>query len=183
MKGPIHCLFNAQDGKFDDVNQAVDLTAQRNGLSVLSRLSAEAEFMQMKTTYGLAGTTVSLIIGTIGLLNLINVILTGVIARRMEFASMRSIGMTKKQLLKLIIYEGLMYAALAGIIGLAVSSILSVTLVKDLSADLWYMKYHFTLLPAAAASIFCIISAAVICAVTDRFWNQGSVVEQLRSAD
>ncbi len=183
MKGPIHCLFNAQDGKFDDVNQAVDLTAQRNGLSVLSRLSAEEEFMQMKTTYGLAGTTVSLIIGTIGLLNLINVILTGVIARRMEFASMRSIGMTKKQLLKLIIYEGLMYAALAGIIGLAVSSILSVTLVKDLSADLWYMKYHFTLLPAAAASIFCIISAAVICAVTDRFWNQGSVVEQLRSAD
>lgn len=179
--GPIHCLFNAAEGRFDDINEATVLSAQRNGLSVLSRLSAEEEFKQMKTAYEIAGTTVSLIIGTIGLLNLMNVILTGVIARRLEFASMRSIGMTKKQLLQLIIYEGFLYAASAGIIGIAAGSILSVTLVKELSADLWYMKYHFTALPAAAVSVIFILFAIFICAISDRFWNQGSMIEQLRN--
>ena len=46
----------------------------------------------------MVGIVVSVILGSIGTLNLVNVILTGVIARQREFAAMRSIGMTKKQL-------------------------------------------------------------------------------------
>ncbi len=91
--------------------------------------------------------------------------------------------MTKKQLQKLIIYEGILYALFAGAAGILCSGILSVTLVKTLARDMWFMKYHFTVLPAAVVSIICIALAACISAGTHRLWNQGSIVEQLRDAE
>ncbi len=183
MNTPIHCLFDAKDGTFDSLNeQATDL-ASRNGLTVLTRLTAEEEFNEMQNTYSSSGIIVAVILGAIGILNLVNVILTGVIARQREFASMRSIGMTKKQLQKLIIYEGILYALFAGAAGILCSGILSVTLVKTLARDMWFMKYHFTVLPAAVVSIICIALAACISAGTHRLWNQGSIVEQLRDAE
>lgn len=183
MDTPIHCLFNAADGAFDALHeQAADLAA-RNGLMVLTRLTAEEAFREMQQTYSMSGIIVSAILGTIGILNLVNVILTGVIARQREFASMRSIGMTRRQLKRLVVYEGVMYALFAGAAGILCSGILSVSLVRILAGDIWYMKYHFTLLPAAVVSVICIVLAACISAGTDRLWNQGSIVDQLRDAE
>ncbi len=180
MQTPIHCLFNAREGRFDDVNEEVNRTAQANNLSVQSRLTAEEEFKETQNSYNAVGIVVSVILGVIGILNLINVILTGVIARQREFASMRSIGMTKKQLQKLMIYEGMIYAVLAGVIGILLGAVLSVTLVKNLSANIWYLKYQFTVLPAVIVSGICLLLSAGISAMTDKVWNKGSIVEQLR---
>ena len=94
-------------------------------LSVQTRLTAEEEFKEFQDMYRMVGLVSSLILGGIGILNLINMILTGVIARQKEFASMRSIGMTKKQLRKMIVYEGMYYAVLAGVVGIAASGVLS----------------------------------------------------------
>lgn len=180
MENPIHCLFNAKDGQFEQLNTQVQDLAAQNGLTVLTRLTVEEEFKEMKQTYSMGGVIVAVILGAIGVLNLVNVIFTGVIARQREFASMRSIGMTRKQLQKLVVYEGLMYALFAGIVSMMLSGILSVTLVKYLTIDLWFMKYQFTVLPAAVVSVICMILAACISAGTDWMWNRGSIVEQLR---
>lgn len=82
MKSPIHCLFNAEEGSFDAVNEAVNEAAEGNSLSVQTRLTAEEEFKETKSTYNAVGIIVSIILGVIGILNLINVILTGVISRQ-----------------------------------------------------------------------------------------------------
>lgn len=183
MQNPIHCLFNAEEGKFDEINGETSAIAEGNNLAVSTRLTAEEEYKEMKNTYSMVGVIISLILGVIGILNLINVILTGVISRQREFASMRSIGMTKKQLQKLVIYEGLVYAALAGVIGILLSAGLSITLVKTLSMNTWFLKYHFTVVPAVVVSEIGLLLAAGISAMTDRVWNKGSVVEQLRGCE
>ena len=129
----------------------------------------------------MVGIVVSVILGSIGTLNLVNVILTGVIARQREFAAMRSIGMTKKQLRKLMICEGVLYAVLAGMMGLFISAILSMTLVKGITAGIWYMKYHFTLVPALVVCGISLFLSVCISAMTDKIWNKRSVVELLRA--
>lgn len=180
MQNPIHCIFNATPGKFNDLNEQVQSLAEGSGLSVITKLTAEEEFKEMQHTYSMAGIIAAAILGMIGILNLINVIMTGAIARQQEFASMRSIGMSRKQLRRMMIYEGILYAALAAIIGLILSGLFSVTLIRNLTSSLWFMAYHFTLLPAAAASVFCLLLAAGISAATDKMWNKGSIVELLR---
>lgn len=180
MQTPIHCLFDAEKGTFDSLYEQVEALSEKKNLSVLTRLTAEAEFKEIQTTFSMVGIVVSVILGGIGILNLINVILTGVIARQREFASMRSIGMTKKQLRKLMVCEGILYAILAGILGLLMSALLSLTLVRGLAAGTWYMKYHFTLIPALAVFGISLLLSVGISAMTDKIWNKRSVVELLR---
>lgn len=129
----------------------------------------------------MVGIVVSVILGSIGILNLVNVILTGVIARQREFAAMKSIGMTKKQLRKLMICEGVLYAVLAGMMGLFISAILSMTLVKGITVATWYMKCHFTLFPALVVFGISLFLSVCISAMTDKIWNKRSVVELLRA--
>lgn len=175
MQTPVHCLFDASSDSFADVNAAVSAVAKQRGLSVVSRLTAEEEFREMRRTRSMSGLIVSLILGVIGVLNLVNVIMTGVIARKTEFLTMQSIGMSRRQLRRLVVYEGAVCAVLAGLIGIAVSSVLSVTLVKGLVSDIWYMRYHFTVLPAAVVSAVCILLSASVSALTDILWNKSGV--------
>ncbi len=183
MQQPIHCLFNAAEGMFDQINEQVGAIAQYSGLSVQTRLTAEEEFKEFQDMYRMVGLVSSLILGGIGILNLINMILTGVIARQKEFASMRSIGMTQRQLQRLVVYEGICYAVLAGVVGIALSAVLSLTLVQAIAESAWYMKYTFTIVPAVLTSVVCLLLAVCISAMTDKVWNQGSIVEQLREAE
>ena len=56
------------------------------------------------------GGALSIIIGIIGIANFVNSILTSVITRKKEFAMLQSIGMTGKQLKRMLSFEGLYYA-------------------------------------------------------------------------
>ena len=91
--------------------------------------------------------------------------------------------MTRKQLQRLMVYEGIIYAVFSGAVGILLSGLLSATLIKNYVTGIWFMKYHFTVLPAAAVSVLCLLLAAGISAMTDRVWNEGSIVEQLRECE
>ena len=96
---------------------------------------------------------------------------------------MRSIGMTRKQLKKLFVYEGIIYAVLAGMAGVAISAVVSLTLVKSFASGFWFAKYHFIILPAIVTALICLLLSVIISAVVDKVWNKGSVVEQLREVE
>ncbi len=43
---PVHCLFDAGEEAFDEINAQVSAIAESNGLSVQTKLTAEAEFKE-----------------------------------------------------------------------------------------------------------------------------------------
>ena len=65
-----------------------------------------------------------------GLINFINLVMTNIIIRRHEFATMQSIGMTNRQLRKMMISESFSYVLLAGIVGTLAAAVLGITLGK-----------------------------------------------------
>lgn len=67
---------------------------------------------EMQSIFVIVGGIVAGILGLIGAINVINTILTGVFARKVEFAMLESIGMTEKQIKKLMVFEGLYYILL-----------------------------------------------------------------------
>ena len=78
------------------------------------------------------GGFVGLIFGLAGVLNLMNTIITTILTRRHEFAAMESVGMTRGQLTKMMVYEGVYYAAVACVLGVILAAVLDLTLVKGL---------------------------------------------------
>ena len=131
------------------------------------------------------GGLIGCIMAFAGLINFTNMIITNIITRRHEFATMQSIGMTGKQLRRLTVYEGIYYAVGADIIGGAVAAILAVTVLKSAlnGPSMWFFTLNITLVPVLVIGVLYLLLAAVIPLIVLHFFNKGTVVERLRTSE
>ena len=129
------------------------------------------------------GGFVGLIFGFAGVLNLINTIVTSILTRRREFAAMESVGMTRRQLTGMMVWEGVYYAAGACLLGLVLAAALDLTLVKSMVDSMWQFTFRFTLAPALAACGVLLAVSAAVPVLALRYFHKGSIVEQLRAAE
>ena len=129
------------------------------------------------------GGLIGCIMAVTGMINFTNMIITNIITRRHEFAVMQSIGMTGKQLRRLMVYEGIYYAAGADIIGGAVAALLAVTVLKSAlnGPSMWFFTLHITLVPALVIGVLYLLLATVIPVIVLHFFNKGTMVERLRT--
>ena len=129
------------------------------------------------------GSLIGCIMAVTGMINFTNMIITNIITRRHEFAVMQSIGMTGRQLRRLMVYEGIYYAAGADIIGGAVAALLAVTVLKRAlnGPSMWFFTLHITLVPALVIGVLYLLLATVIPVIVLHFFNKGTIVERLRT--
>lgn len=163
-----------------------EYTTQKN-LDVLYQ-SAEklgTTVQTIKNAVLLIGGLIGGIFALVGIINLMNLIMTSIVTRRHEFASMQSIGMTTKQLRRMVMTESISYVLRAGVSGTVVAVILGVTAVKLLveNGPIWYMTFHLTILPAILLSLIYIVLALIIPMVSLRLLNRQSIVERLRTGE
>ena len=128
------------------------------------------------------GGLIGVIFGFAGVLNLVNMVITTILTRRHEFATMQSIGMTQRQLTKMMVLESLYYAAGACILGMTGAVILAFTLVRGIVQTQWFLSFRFTLLPAAAVMPVLFVTAFIVPVAALRTFYHDSIVEQLRIA-
>lgn len=100
--------LNVNENNKDNVDKYLkDYTKNINeDLEYISKDIYTKQFEDDKKSYQIIGILISSILGLIGILNFINTIVTSIIARKGELAILQSIGMTEKQLKKLLIFEG-----------------------------------------------------------------------------
>ena len=121
--------------------------------------------------------------GLIGILNFLNAVLTGIITRHREFAMLQSIGMTGKQLKKMLVLEGLYYT-----MGSVVISFILTVIANPLTANVienmyWFFEYHFMITPIfITAPIFALLGI-LLPLISYRFLSEKSIVERLREAE
>lgn len=147
-----------------------------------SKLTMLDSFKGMQQMIITIGGTLSLIIGLIGILNFINSMLTSLLSRRQEFAIIQSIGMTDQQLRKMVIFEGLYYAAATMVTSLVLGVIFSYVVIGGVVSGLWFFSYKFTNIPLLLAYPVLLVMSIVIPYIAFRSINKQSVVERLREA-
>ena len=149
----------------------------------ISKATYQAEFESFRAMFLLLGGALSFIVGLVGVLNFFNAILTGILARKREFAVLQSIGMTGRQLKTMLVWEGLFY----GIVSLLIALLLALGL-GPLSAGalenlFWFFTYRLTVSPVLILlPIFLALGCLVPLGVY-RVVARSSVVERLREAD
>ncbi len=147
-----------------------------------SKLTMLDGFKGMQQMIISVGGILSLIIGLVGILNFINSMLTSLLSRRQEFAIMQSIGMTDKQLRKMVIFEGLYYAFATIVASLVLGIIFSYAVIGGVVSGLWFFSYKFTITPLLMAYPALLVLSVIIPYVAFRSINKQSVVERLRDA-
>lgn len=138
------------------------------------------EFNGFRNMFALLGGTLSAIIAVIGVLNVFNAILTGITSRRRELAMLQSIGMTAKQLRRMLVIEGLLYTlgavALAAVLVLAISPFAG----EAVGGLFFWFSYRPTYWPLfVAAPVFAAVGVLIPLASVQRM-QRNSVVDRLR---
>lgn len=177
--------FDVEEGQQDPMRGFLEdyVTNVDPSLGYASAEEARQDAATTRTMLQFVGGLIGSIFGAVGVLNLINTIITSILTRRHEFAIMQSIGMTAKQLTRMMIWESVYYAIGVCIVGLLLSVILAFTVVKTLIGDIWYFTFHFTLVPVVTVCILLLIAAAVLPVIALKVFNKGSIVEKLRVAE
>ncbi len=152
-------------------------------MNYTSKFTALNEFSDLRNMFVIIGGALSFIIGLIGILNFVNAILTSILTRRREFAMLQSIGMTQKQLRKMIMCEGLYYVFGIGILSLFLSTVCSLFIVKTFCGMLWFFSYHFLIWPLLCVLPILFLLGAAIPFVLYALTDKQSIVERLREAE
>lgn len=149
-------------------------------LTFSSKSTLTEHYKEQTRANTIMGFSLSIIIAFVGILNFINSMVTAIVSRKREFAMMQSIGMTKRQLRRMLIHEGLLYA----IISLLLSYLLSIPAVtvgvRTMIAGDWTATYHFTILPLIICTPVLIGLAVLIPYLCFKNLEKQSIVERLR---
>lgn len=156
---------------------------QDTDVSYTSILTMKGTVSSVKNVVLLIGGVIGAVFALVGLINFINLVMTNIITRRHEFATMQSIGMTNRQLRKMMISESFSYVLLAGIVGTLAAGALGMTLVRafvENGPTSIMMTFQMTLLPALIMLVLFLALAFIVPVVALRLLNNRSVVERLR---
>ncbi|MBD5474891.1 MAG: ABC transporter permease, partial [Lachnospiraceae bacterium] len=121
---PRKLFFNIDDEHLDAAQEMLDQYQAETGrtLPITTRQSMAQQYEREVRSSALMGNVISIVIALVGVLNFVNSMVTSIVSRKKEFAMMQSVGMTKKQLCRLLIYEGMDYAWITLLITYAASS-------------------------------------------------------------
>lgn len=179
---PLCTIFNINDSSMEDVEDWISdyCTNVEDNLAYTSRRTYEQEYKRDKTTYSVVGGVLAFILALIGLLNFINNIGTSIISRQKEIAMLRAIGLSLKQMKRMLIYESMAYIVLSFVLTATAGTGICYMICMNLISGMWAFVYRFTLLPVLLCLPVFIIIAIVVPLIFNQIIGQKSIVERLR---
>lgn len=157
--------------------------AEDASLSFTSKQTLIDHYREQTRASTIMAFAISFIIAIVGVLNFVNAMLTAIVSRQKEFAMLQSIGMTRRQLRRMLISEGLCYAGITLVLSYVLSALAVGVGVRLMVAADWTATFHFTLLPLVICTPILLAVAVLIPCICFRNIERQSLVERLRAAD
>lgn len=181
----MYYAFDCADDQVETVEQWMQDFAggEDSPYNYESRKKEEEEFNDFRNMFMMVGSGAALIVGMVGILNFLNAILTAIMARKHEFAVLQSVGMTGKQLNRMLITEGMVFAGSSIVITLILTVVMGPLASSVLEGMFWFFSYHFTVTPILLIAPVFLVIGAVIPFVSYHYVAKRSVVERLREAE
>lgn len=152
----------------------------RKNLMAVSKATYQEEFKDMVHMFWIVGGSLSLVLALIGILNFINAVVTGILARKQELAMMEAVGMTGKQMKLMLSWEGILYAGFTMVFSVAVGAFFNRFLLESVVGEMWFFTNHFTIAPILLCMSILLLLSCIIPVIAYENMKKTSVVERLR---
>lgn len=185
IRGALHACLTVDEEKSAQAAQAVeDLISERNPELILTtKESLRKEFSDLNSVFAVVGGLLGAVLGFIGVLNLMNAMITGILARKQEFAMMQAVGMTGKQLEGMLIMEGIWYGIFTLAITATVGNGISWGLVWLIGRNMSYFVWKIRFLPLIASVPVMAVLAVALPVICYHVLCKKSIIERLRVAE
>lgn len=159
------------------------LIGNDSGISITSRIDTMEELNRAKVAVLVLGGSISLVIALIGILNFVNVMSVSVVARKRELATLESIGMSRKQVRKMLISEGLYYAVITLILVLSAGNLIAYGIFKLFQQQVNFAVFTYPSIPALAI----VLAIVAVCYITPermyRSLSKETITMRLKETD
>lgn len=177
----VNCKPEAESRVRAEIKELTKTNPSVREMEIKSEMSSD--FKSSMAAMNILTAGISIILILIGIINFINVMLTGVFTRKKELAVMESVGMTKKQVRRMLMFEGLYYGLITIALILTVGNaiVYAVAKMAQQIADYAVFSYPWVLMLAISAVIMTI--CIVVPSLVYRVLSKESVTERLRSGE
>ncbi|MTI70864.1 MAG: ABC transporter permease [Firmicutes bacterium] len=124
-----------------------------------------------------------IVIGLIGFFNIVNTITTNLIIRTREFGMLRAIGITNKQLKKMVRLEGMFYGIVSAFWGSILGTILSFILYLLFKQEATYMKWNTPWISILGVCVGTIIVGVLATFIPLKRISSMNIVESIRNVE
>ncbi len=177
--------INVDKDKEEVIGKALtNISNEHKNLSY-SSLKEELESYKIAfMTTNMMGYSLIAIIGLISLVNLINTMITSIISRKKEIGILQAIGMSDKQLLKMLKLEGVFYTVSTLIFSLIFGSSIGYLGYKVMyNMDAKYMIYKFPIVPSLIVIIVMLVVQFIISYVINKMFGKESLIDRIRYSE
>ena len=170
--------------KYDEVLEK-KITSLIVNSSYSNDLYIESQYEDMKTIQESQGnmmeigTIIALLLLLVGVLNYANTIASGIQNRKLTFSVMESVGMSRKQINRLLIREGVLYAMFSVLITLTIGS--AITYVCFQSMNYMEIPFEVPVIPLIGAIVLVMLICTIVPLLSyKKLAGNRSIVERLR---
>lgn len=160
-----------------------NLIANNETIILYSDIAVRLEAETIVSTLTIIGNCISAILFLIGILNFINVIITGILARQREFALLECVGESKKQIKRELTMEGASYAVITFILVSILGSVIIYQCFLWMSQQLEYMDFTFPI----TSLLIMIVTLFSICLFVPgliySYVNKSTIIDRLKNED
>ena len=167
------------------LDEKLSIIADSSPIISISKLSDRIE--HDKDQFGLIYSTTlgaAIFVIAFSLINLLNTLITSVMARKREFACFRTLGMSEKQVATMIRGEGIYFAAVNILTTVILGSLSGFIMVKLMAYNgLGYMKYQFPLTYLLGYIVMVVVVPILISNIAVKNLSKKSLVERLKEIE
>lgn len=151
-------------------------------LTISSRYEERIQQTNTKNSMMLIGLFMAGIFGLIGITNVVNTLVTNVMTRKLEYAAMQSVGMTKRQMCYGLIADGMKIAGVSTAAAILAGITFGKSLLNGINMLTGFSGTEFTIAALILIAVLLIMTITVAAVLTN-ILNKKPVVERLREAE
>ena len=185
VKGALHVCIDVEEGKDEQVKTSLQALLKENDtdLVLTTKDTLRKEFAAETNMFNVVGGLLSFILAVIGILNLVNAMITSILSRKQEFAMMQAVGMTGKQLKQMLTMEGIWYGVYTLVIVMTLGNIISYGTIYLMSRNMTYFEWNFRIIPLLISIPVITIVSVVLPIICYHTLCKKSIIERLRMAE
>lgn len=180
--GAMYAAIDVKKGDEREARQYIkdNVLKKDDKINVFSVLDMQESFQRYLRKYYIVGVFLVIVLAFIGIMNYFNTMAASVLSRKKELALLEAVGMTKKQISKMLTAEGGLYIGGAFIIAVALTLTCTEQLLVNTIGQAFFFSVHLTVLPCVVMLPVLAVIAYAIPKYEFKKMNQESVVERIR---
>ncbi|HBF8656717.1 TPA: FtsX-like permease family protein [Clostridioides difficile] len=174
-----------EEGKYQEIKDSIKKIAKNNGFLETDFIDSRIESNKAVISFiKIMGYTLTGIIGVIGFMNLVNTMITSIVTRKKELGMLQAIGLTNKQLVKMLNSEAMYYTS-----GMMIGSILFggilgyIAVIFLKKTGLFYATYSLPIVPILLMIVCILIAQFITTYLIGRSFNKESLIDRVRYSE